>query len=528
MLAQDFTNRYGRATAKDIGLFYQAVSDLAAGARLQSQKTKKGDDVIILPDPLEVGVEVMAHQMNANGKTWVFNDLLRQEDVTSTIQLAQRNGRRVHIFYLDTNHRISPRHNAAGFIPSLCYDATADQESPRERDHASLCWNNNHGPEGIIREASEAGVVTFSLVKVLRYAGFGTSSEIQKGIRFAAEANTDADLNIISMSFGDSGSGDGTFWKSLFGSILDSKPNLILVASNGNSGGTGNPSRIGWPSKMDEIISSAAYDQRRDIASFSSQGPESCIAAPGVSTPSRDWNNNPINWSGTSSSCPYNAAIIALIALRVPQLVRQDTMKTYVEKWATDLGRTGFDVAFGHGATIFEKYVDKNAPTPPPPPPPPAPDPDPDPDPPTDPPKELVEATKTVEGNYMMRWNTKSDHDARRGWRFVSINEITCTTKAETADKAAVVIDDTIKAYLVDQSVAMVIPDGQGATEVLSYLGLFIAYFSRGRGEEVQPSYLVGHNERNLKLETKARIPAPATAEAARTWEPTAFIEVLD
>lgn len=525
MLAKDFTNRYGRATAKDIGLFYQAVSDLAAGVRLQSQKTKKGDDVIILPDPLEVGIEVMAHQMNANGKTWVFNDLLRQEDVTSTIQLAQRNGRRVHIFYLDTNHRISPRHNAAGFIPSLCYDATADQESPRERDHASLCWNNNHGPEGIIREASEAGVVTFSLVKVLRYAGFGTSSEIQKGIRFAAEANTEADLNIISMSFGDSGNGDGAFWKSLFGSILDSKPNLILVASNGNSGGTGNPSRIGWPSKMDEIISSAAYDQRRDIASFSSQGPESCIAAPGVNTPSRDWNNNPINWSGTSSSCPYNAAIIALIGLRVPQLIRQDTMKSYVEKWATDLGRTGFDVAFGHGATIFDKYVDKSpVPTPPAPPTPPNP---PTPPAPPTPPVVSKTAAKTVTGPFTLRWNTVSDHERKMPWRFVIVQSITASAKGKTADAASVYIDEIMKQYFIDQSVAMVVPDSDGATEVLAYLGLFIPYFSRAKGQEVLPSYFVGYNERGLQLEAIARVPAQETAEAAGkvlTNEPLQFV----
>ncbi|MGC8933217.1 MAG: S8 family peptidase [Candidatus Methanodesulfokora sp.] len=223
---------------------------------------------------------------------------------------------------------------------------------------------NGHGTHvsGIIastiNNVGNAGVapnVTLYAVKVLNNAGYGTYSDIAEGIILAVKGpdgtvGTADDAKILSMSLG--GSSDSSVLHDAV--IWAYNNNAIIVAAAGNEG-DGDPTtdNVAYPARYSEVIAVAAIDSNYNVPSWSSDGPEVDVAAPGVNIYSTYKNSGYATLSGTSMATPHVSATIALIqAMRMAYGKQPLTFNQAYEaitKTAVDVGNPGFDVFSGYG-----------------------------------------------------------------------------------------------------------------------------------------------------------------------------------
>lgn len=223
---------------------------------------------------------------------------------------------------------------------------------------------NGHGTHvaGIIastiNNVGNAGVapnVTLYAIKVLNDGGTGTYSDIAEGIILAVkgpdgENGTVDDAKILSMSLG--GSSDSIVLREAV--IWAYGSGAIIVAAAGNEGdGDPNTNNVAYPARYPEVIAVAAVDSNYNVPSWSSDGPEVDVAAPGVSVYSTYRNEGYATLSGTSMATPHVSAVIALIqALRIAD---GKTMLSFEQAYealtqtAIDIGPQGPDVYSGYG-----------------------------------------------------------------------------------------------------------------------------------------------------------------------------------
>lgn len=229
---------------------------------------------------------------------------------------------------------------------------------------------NGHGTHvaGIIastiNSVGNAGVapnVTLYAVKVLGDSGSGTYTDIAEGIIIAVKGpdgavGTKDDAKILSMSLGGSSDSqvlrDAVTWAYSNGAIL--------VVAAGNSG-DGDPTtdNVSYPARYSEVIAVAAVDSSGSVPTWSSDGPEVDVAAPGVNVYSTYLRGGYASLSGTSMATPHVSAVVALVqALRVSsgkQPLTPAQMYDVLTKTARDLGPSGFDVFTGYG--LIDAYA---------------------------------------------------------------------------------------------------------------------------------------------------------------------------
>jgi hypothetical protein len=519
-LARNFTTQYAQAgTVADRKALWGAVANYAKAVALQ----ETNDDVRVILDPYEVGKEaprpegmVLGEPISKylSSRTWVHDDLISQAEYQRILANAAGH---IHIRIVDTNYQLPQGITAPGFRADLSKDFTNDREQPRLRDHSTLCWGNLFGPEGLLREAAEQGLVSFSLVKALRYAGYGFGSEIDAALAYCRDNPTGASLDIISMSFGGNSAGDR--YTELFKPATDAGSPIVFVAAAGNSGGTGNPSTVGSPAKVPECIAVASYDRNRNRSGFSSAGPELDMTAPGSSTPSRDLEGNRITWSGTSSSCPNLCGVLALLALENDAIRDHHTAAAFLTAFAFDLGEEGDDVLYGHGAAPVGNYLDEE---------PPGSDPDPgdddQPDPPAPDPEENI-INRPFTGPFVVRFRTLSEHrgggrpGVPGGWQLMIIDDITAQCLAQDKKEEIPLLAETaVRDYYRGHSIAMVIPDDQGAADVAEYLPRFLYYWTRDKdGPTIRTYHMACTDSKGgvyCVYPDEERYGAPVTEEA--------------
>ncbi len=144
-------------------------------------------------------------------------------------------------------------------------------------------------------------------VKVLSADGWGTTTAVADGIRWAA----DHGAQVINLSLG----GPRNSW------VLQAAVNharargATVVAAAGNNAGP-----VGYPGGSNGVIGVGATDSEDAIARFSSRGKGVDIAAPGVAVTQQticDRGRNGCelykSWSGTSMASPHVAAAAALL-----------------------------------------------------------------------------------------------------------------------------------------------------------------------------------------------------------------------
>jgi thermitase len=195
---------------------------------------------------------------------------------------------------------------------------------------AAAVTNNSRGVAGV-------GYSTRLLnAKVLDDTGTGSTSMLADGIYWA----TDNGAHVINMSLGGSEDCDPSWYEDVFDTGVNEvqdainhawSRNVVLVASAGNSGGTGEL----WPAACTHVLS-VANTNRNDVRSNSSTyGTWVDVAAPGTAIWSTavaggsacqgNFSGGYANCSGTSMAAPHVSGLAALVqhscALTSPQAV---------------------------------------------------------------------------------------------------------------------------------------------------------------------------------------------------------------
>ena len=207
-------------------------------------------------------------------------------------------------------------------------------------------------------------------VKVLNRVGFGTTSAVVNGIRWAV----DNDAKIINMSLG---APDGS---DLLKAAVDEayQRGVTVIAASGNDVDDDNPTEllpVDYPAAYDSVIAVGAVTHLKQRAYYSNGGPELDLVAPGGGV--RDPFDNSdydfskkgvlqetfvqflgfkgfaVGWSyeqltGTSMACPHVAGVAALVKSLHPDW-GPDKIKEALVQTAEDLGPEGRDDEYGYG-----------------------------------------------------------------------------------------------------------------------------------------------------------------------------------
>src|SRR3989338_6447647 len=155
---------------------------------------------------------------------------------------------------------------------------------------------------GVIGTAPEAYLWA---VKVLDRNGSGYTSDVIDGITWPKNNG----MQVINMSLG-----SGTDVQALHDAVdVAYAAGVVIVAAAGNSGdGDGSTNEVIYPAKYSSVIAVAATAVDDSTPSWSAEGEEIKLTAPGVSIRST-WNDGLYNTiSGTSMAAPHVAGVVAL------------------------------------------------------------------------------------------------------------------------------------------------------------------------------------------------------------------------
>lgn len=172
---------------------------------------------------------------------------------------------------------------------------------------AAAHTNNGIGIAGVAGTAP----VQIMPVKVLNDQGYGTMTDVARGITWAA----DNDAHVLSLSLG------GNAGTQQLADAVNYAWNrgCLVVAAAGNNG-TNAPF---YPAYYENAVAVAASDLNDRLTDFSQYGAWVDIAAPGRSILSTLPGNFYERWSGTSMACPHVAGAAALLWACAPSLTNQ-------------------------------------------------------------------------------------------------------------------------------------------------------------------------------------------------------------
>ena len=199
--------------------------------------------------------------------------------------------------------------------------------------------NNNEGVSGISWNSKlliiRSGFKTLS-------GGYLQDDDAAAGIIYAADMGAD----VINLSWGD------TNYSQIIADACSYAYNKgsIIVAAAGNEGATVNH-QVVYPAQLSTTLAIGAVDRYKNLASFSSYGPQIDIVAPGqliMSTYDITPENLYKEQSGTSMAAPFVSGAIALLLSVDPGLNFSEVRGRLIST-ADDLGEEGFDHIFGNG-----------------------------------------------------------------------------------------------------------------------------------------------------------------------------------
>lgn len=125
---------------------------------------------------------------------------------------------------------------------------------------------------------------------------------------------------------------------------------VSFVAAAGNAGPCTGCVSYPWRDTGASVVVVTATDSSDGFASFSSEGPQVDVAAPGVDVLSAYVGGSSAyaTMSGTSMATPYVAGTLALVKALEPALTHADLERRLADT-ALDLGPAGWDERYGHG-----------------------------------------------------------------------------------------------------------------------------------------------------------------------------------
>lgn len=293
------------------------------------------------PTLLAVGVD---HRVRAVGRI----DPLRERqwnldalDVATAWPLTT--GRGVTVAVLDSGVAGTHPDLTGALVPGINTRGDRGDRSAPDTD------DNGHGTHvaGIIAARAGNGTggsgvapdATIMPVKVLGPDGTGWLSDVTEGIIWA----TDHGASVINLSLG------GPDADVMAPAVqYAQRHGVTVVAAAGNEGST-SPS---YPAALPGVLSVAALDQHRELATYSNRGGTIDFTAPGsaiVSTVPGGYET----MSGTSMAAPQVSGVVALLRSVSPVADPLASLQVGV----TDLGSPGRDDRYGHGMVNAARSV---------------------------------------------------------------------------------------------------------------------------------------------------------------------------
>lgn len=253
----------------------------------------------------------------------------------------------VKVGMLDTGVRRTHEDLAGGRVLQG-YDFYNNDNNPN--DEGGMCgYHGSHttGTAGatISNAKGIAGVSQHTIIPVKAFGGWlcgGSTTALANGLKYIADQGG----HVSSNSWGSSGA------SSTFNSAIDYAhgKGTIHVAAAGNSGSCTNCVSYPWKDRPASVIVVSAIDRNSAFASFSSQGPQVDVAAPGVGILSLSGSSDTAyqTLDGTSMACPHVAGVAALIKALNPAFTFSQ-VEARLTSTADDLGTAGKDDRFGYG-----------------------------------------------------------------------------------------------------------------------------------------------------------------------------------
>lgn len=125
--------------------------------------------------------------------------------------------------------------------------------------------------------------------------------------------------------------------------------NILIVAATGNYGNS-----VDYPAAINGVVAVGSVDSKKAISSFSNQGKEVSVVAPGSYIKSLGTSNNFESKSGTSFATPHIAGLLALFKQQYPKESNAQIRARLLSN-TIDLGASGFDSTFGNGLAVYPK-----------------------------------------------------------------------------------------------------------------------------------------------------------------------------
>lgn len=279
-----------------------------------------------------------------------------QEAVGWNIQMVRANeiwsrvtGAGVNVAVIDTgidqDHPDLTVSGGASFVPEV---ASWDDDQGHGTHCAGIIAARNNAI-GVVGVAPKASLFA---VKVLNSGGRGLTSWILAGMGWAAQNG----MHIASMSLGSIPETPDEpcilAYQRAAEELIAS--GCIVIAAAGNTG-EGKRPWVNHPARCPGFMAVAAVDQDRNLAAFSSRGPDTLasdcgveIAAPGVSVNSTVRGGGYVKKSGTSMATPHVAGAAALLKEQHPTWTPAE-IRARLRATATDLGTPGTDPGTGSG-----------------------------------------------------------------------------------------------------------------------------------------------------------------------------------
>lgn len=219
----------------------------------------------------------------------------------------------VDMFHKDKNGRIIGA-NFVGSGAHMAPDDNWDDKTGHGTHVAGLIGAMANNTKGVVGVGSCVNIKIMP-VRVLNEKGSGTSIEIDRGVKWAA----DNGAQIINLSLGYTAvtyQANPNHYRSLYADLA--KRDIIVFAAAGNDGYVNGSQtdeggyRWHYPSSYQNVISVAATNSQGRLTSFSNRGAQVDIAAPGYQVLSTTNDGRYGRMSGTSMATPVAAGVYAL------------------------------------------------------------------------------------------------------------------------------------------------------------------------------------------------------------------------
>ncbi|SEA41930.1 S8 family serine peptidase [Alkalimonas amylolytica] len=196
-----------------------------------------------------------------------------------------------------------------------------------------VALNNNIGVVGVL----PSGLVGLHNVKIFNNSGNWTNAS---NLIQAIQSCQNAGAKVVNMSLG--GGSSNTTERNAMNSFNNS--GMLLVAAAGNAGNTS----FSYPASYDAVVSVAAVDANKNLASFSQRNSQVEISGPGVNVASTWINSGYRSISGTSMASPHVAGVAALVWSNHPQCTNTQ-IRNVLNLTAERRGTSGRNTSFGWG-----------------------------------------------------------------------------------------------------------------------------------------------------------------------------------